>query len=81
MAMRKDSYLHLYFHPWEFDDLESFNIPGYIKRLSGVKYIDRLEKLIVKLREEGRFSTISDLIESSGFPKQGDSKNQSISNL
>lgn len=58
-AILKDSYLHLYFHPWEFVELESFNIPRYIKTPSGNSMLERFEKLIVELRKTGDFSTIS----------------------
>ena len=58
-ALRKDSYLHLYFHPWEFAELESFNIPKYIKTPSGNSLSERFEKLIEELRKAGDFSTIS----------------------
>ncbi|MBI5010383.1 MAG: polysaccharide deacetylase family protein [Bacteroidia bacterium] len=61
-TMNKDSYLHLYFHPWEFAELESFNIPGYIKTPSGDSMSERFEKLIAVLRETGNFSTISDFL-------------------
>jgi hypothetical protein len=64
MAMWKDSYLHLYFHPWEFAELEPFNIPGYIKTPSGNSLAERFEKLIVKLRKTGDFSTISGFLDS-----------------
>jgi hypothetical protein len=66
MAIRKDSYLHLYFHPWEFDDLESFNVPWYIKTISGKPFSERFEKLIVKLKKTGDFSTISGFLDSQG---------------
>ena len=65
-AMKKDSYLHLYFHPWEFDDLESFNIPQYIKKLSGTSLLERFEKLIVGLRKTGDFCTISGFLRITG---------------
>ena len=55
----KDSYLHLYFHPWEFAELKSFKIPGYLKTHSGNSMSKRFEKLIVALRKTGYFSTIS----------------------
>ena len=58
-SILKDSYLHLYFHPWEFADLEPFNIPWYIKTLSGNSLSERFETLIVELRKTGDFSTIS----------------------
>jgi len=66
MAIWKDSYLHLCFHPWEFDDLESFNVPRYIKNLSGKPFSERFEKLILKLTKTGDFSTISGFLDSSG---------------
>jgi peptidoglycan/xylan/chitin deacetylase (PgdA/CDA1 family) len=64
-TIRKDSYLNLYFHPWEFADLESFKIPAYIKDPSGNVLIERFEKLISGLKETGDFSTISSFL---GFP-------------
>lgn len=66
MVIWKDSYLHLYFHPWEFDDLKSFKIPRYIKKLSGKPFSERFEKLIVELRGKGDFSTITDFLDSRG---------------
>jgi hypothetical protein len=62
-AMRKDSYLHLYFHPWEFAELKSFKIPWYIKTHSGNSMSERFEKLIVELKKMGDFSTISGFLE------------------
>jgi peptidoglycan/xylan/chitin deacetylase (PgdA/CDA1 family) len=47
-AMRKDGYLNLYFHPWEFADLASpeVKLPSFIVRNSGNKLVDRLSSLI-----------------------------------
>jgi hypothetical protein len=47
-AMRKDGYLNLYFHPWEFADLSSpeVKLPFYIVRNSGGRLVDRLSSLI-----------------------------------
>ena len=58
-AIWKDAYLHLCFHPWEFAELESFNIPRYIKTSSGASLSVRFEKLISELGKLGNFSTIS----------------------
>jgi hypothetical protein len=68
MAIWKDSYLHLYFHAWEFDDLESFNVPRYIKTLSGNSLSERFEKLIIELRKIGDFSTISGFLDITRSP-------------
>ena len=62
-CLAHDSYLHLYFHPWEFANLSSYKIPGYIKRVSGQEYIDRFEKLLKFLMKQGEFSTISSFLE------------------
>jgi hypothetical protein len=66
MTIMNDSYLHLYFHPWEFADLETFNIPRYIKNPSGIIFSERFEKLVAELRKTANFSTISDFLDSSG---------------
>ena len=57
-TIHKDSYLHLYFHPWEFTDLSDFKIPSYIKRKSGKKMIDRLDNFIKLMKGRGKFVTI-----------------------
>ncbi|QNR84950.1 polysaccharide deacetylase family protein [Pedobacter riviphilus] len=46
---KKDKYLNIYFHPWEFTDLndfERFGFPGYVRKNTGRKMIDRMEILI-----------------------------------
>jgi hypothetical protein len=70
-TMLKDSYLHLYFHPWEFVDLKSFTIPWYIKDLSGNSFTGRFEKLIGELAKIGEFSTISDFLNLHGVQYAG----------
>lgn len=65
-ALKKDGYLSLYFHPWEFIDLSAYNLPIIIKRKSGLKMLDKLKKLIADLQSEGEFSTIQSFIEKSG---------------
>ncbi len=46
---RKDGYLNLYFHPWEFTNLdqpERFNFPKYVVKNSGNKFVHRIDNLI-----------------------------------
>ena len=57
-TLEKDGYLSLYFHPWEFADLSNYNIPTFIKRKSGTELLDKLNRLISDLKNEGEFSTI-----------------------
>lgn len=50
---KKDNYLNIYLHPWEFTDLnqpEKFNFPGYVVRNSGQSLVDRLDDFIVFLK-------------------------------
>jgi peptidoglycan/xylan/chitin deacetylase (PgdA/CDA1 family) len=74
-ALRRDQYLHLYFHPWEFCDIsrhDKFGLPSYVSKNSGDEGLKRLDRLIVWLKEEQKagFSTtwqfLSDKISSQG---------------
>jgi len=56
--------LILYFHPWEFTDLNSFKIPGYIKRFSGTKMLERIDLLLKSLTQVGEFVTHGRFLES-----------------
>jgi peptidoglycan/xylan/chitin deacetylase (PgdA/CDA1 family) len=50
---KKDNYLNIYLHPWEFTDLnqpEKFNFPGYVVRNSGQNLVDRLDDFIFFLK-------------------------------
>jgi peptidoglycan/xylan/chitin deacetylase (PgdA/CDA1 family) len=59
---KKDGYLNIYFHPWEFtdlDDKERFGFPGYVVRNSGEAMVERMDEFIGYLKGKGgRFSTI-----------------------
>ena len=57
-TLEKDGYLSLYFHPWEFTDLSKYNIPRFIKRKSGMELLNKLNRLIADLKDEGEFVTM-----------------------
>ncbi len=61
-TLRKDGYVCLYFHPWEFVDLSAYNIPGYTKRLAGKPLQMRLQKLMGHLKPYS-FSTVQNFID------------------
>jgi len=63
-SLKKDGYLHLYFHPWEFANLQEFEIPAYIKKVSGYKLIDKFDKFLNKIKQKGTFTTISKYLNS-----------------
>lgn len=57
------AYIMLVFHPWEFVALNNFKIPFYIKRKSGKKMLDLLEKYITFCMEKKYcFKTIEELL-------------------
>ena len=60
-----DNYTLLMFHPWEFADLSSINIPKYIKG-DYRKLLDKLEKYIRFCKKSGyEFETIEDYLQKS----------------
>ncbi|THU41771.1 DUF3473 domain-containing protein [Niastella caeni] len=61
-ALKKDGYVCLYFHPWEFTDIWEFEIPGYAKRWSGEKLQHRLYRLIKDLKVEGELTTMWQMV-------------------
>lgn len=56
-VLRKEKYLHLYFHPWEFAAIKHFKVPAYVKKRDGQELLDLLERLITDLKPEGNFIT------------------------
>ncbi|PZR33368.1 MAG: polysaccharide deacetylase [Azospira oryzae] len=55
-TLKKDGYLNLYFHPWEFVDLakhEEFTLPFYITQNSGEALCRRLAHLITHFQSRG----------------------------
>jgi peptidoglycan/xylan/chitin deacetylase (PgdA/CDA1 family) len=61
-TLKKDGYVCLYFHPWEFTEIHNYNIPNYVKRYCGKALQERLYKLINDIKKEGEFITIQDYI-------------------
>ncbi|PWS26093.1 polysaccharide deacetylase [Pedobacter yonginense] len=65
---KKDHYLNIYFHPWEFTDLdnfERFGFPGYVRKNTGDKMIQRMDKLISWMKSKKYpFGTFRDFIKT-----------------
>ncbi len=61
ITYRKDGYLNLYFHPWEFTDLhqpEKFGFPGYVMKNTGIVFEKRIDNFITWAKQQGyHFST------------------------
>jgi hypothetical protein len=55
-AHRKDGYLNLYFHPWEFVDISAkdlYGLPSHITRNSGKPFVKRMEDFISWAKAKG----------------------------
>jgi hypothetical protein len=48
----------LYFHPWEFTNIELYKIPAFTKRLNGKALVQQLDLLITDLKKEATFVTM-----------------------
>lgn len=62
----KDSYLNIYFHPWEFTDLnqkERFNFPKYVSKNTGDLMTNRLDNFISwGIENKYRFGTFKNFL-------------------
>ena len=48
-VLKKDGYLNVYFHPWEFMDIgpkKKYNFPFYVTKNTDRKMVERFDKLI-----------------------------------
>jgi peptidoglycan/xylan/chitin deacetylase (PgdA/CDA1 family) len=57
-TLKRDGFLSLYFHPWEFTDVSGFGLPNYISKHSGEGMINRLSTIISLLQNHGQFITM-----------------------
>jgi peptidoglycan/xylan/chitin deacetylase (PgdA/CDA1 family) len=66
LTCKKDGYLNIYFHPWEFMPIgpkKQYNFPCYVTKNTGDKMIIRLEKWIIWAKKNGyRFGLTRDFV-------------------
>ena len=67
-TLKKDGYLSLYFHPWEFADLTKYNLPTIVKRKSGIELLDKLKRFIINFKKEGDFITVNSFLKAHPLP-------------
>jgi peptidoglycan/xylan/chitin deacetylase (PgdA/CDA1 family) len=63
--LEKHDYVLIYVHPWEFADLSKYNLPFYIKNISGKKQCDKFEAILTYLSTLGSFDRISNYLDRS----------------
>lgn len=72
-TLKHDHYLNIYFHPWEFlnlDQPKKFNFPSYVVRNSGNKMYSRLDDFILHFKQKNVvFGTISDYLQTKSLLK------------
>jgi hypothetical protein len=62
-AIKETGFLHLYFHPWEFIDLDKYLIPSYLKINKAKKIAQDFERLINDVSKMGEFYTLSSQVD------------------
>lgn len=69
-VLKKDNYLNIYFHPWEFSDIkdEAFKLPGFTTKNTGKEMIERFDTFVGWLKSKhysfGTFQEFQKRIES-----------------
>ena len=61
-TLKTDNYLNIFFHSWEFANISKYQLPFYVKRVSGIKMINKLEKYLVYLNKKATFVTFSEFL-------------------
>lgn len=54
-TLKKHGSLVLYFHPWEFANIDEFKLPNYVSFPNGISLLERLNKFITSIKNEGEF--------------------------
>jgi peptidoglycan/xylan/chitin deacetylase (PgdA/CDA1 family) len=64
-ALKKDNYLSLYFHPWEYADLAAYQtMPFYTRRVSGNILLNKLTAYLSWLQTMAGFSTMDSFVQA-----------------
>ncbi|RKS98113.1 polysaccharide deacetylase family protein [Chryseobacterium defluvii] len=69
-VLKKDNYLNIYFHPWEFSDIknEAFKLPGFTTKNTGKEMVERFDEFVGWLKSKnhtfGTFQEFQKQIES-----------------
>jgi Polysaccharide deacetylase len=59
-TLKHDGFLSLYFHPWEFIEINAYGLPWFINRMSGKVMLERLDYTINLLKSKADFITMYD---------------------
>lgn len=66
-VLKEDHYLNVYFHPWEFADIQSkeFKLPGFTTEKTGPEMVSRFDQFLSWLKKNGyQFGTFQEFLNS-----------------
>ena len=63
-TLRKDGYLSLYFHPWEFTNIKDYGLPAYTTKGSENELLDKLYKLLNELKSQAKFISMNEFVKN-----------------
>ena len=63
-SLKKQGFLSLYFHPWEFVDISHYNLPNYTIKGCKTRLYDQLYRLIEDLKKEGTFISFENYVKN-----------------
>jgi hypothetical protein len=66
-ALKKDGYVCIYFHPWEFTDIDAYTMPKYTRKPCGEALLTKMDQLIKALQKEGDFSTMKNFAQKNNL--------------
>lgn len=61
-TLKKDGYVCLYFHPWEFTSIGKYGLPGYTCKPDGRVLLQRLQQLVGDLKKAGEFISMDSFV-------------------
>jgi peptidoglycan/xylan/chitin deacetylase (PgdA/CDA1 family) len=63
-SLKKNGFLSLYFHPWEFVDISNFGLPNYTIKGCQSSLFQKLNQLVMDLKKQGEFISYKDFVQN-----------------
>jgi len=63
-SLKREGFLSLYFHPWEFVDIRHFGLPHYTIKGCQSALFERLNQLIIDLKAHGEFISYNEFVKN-----------------
>jgi peptidoglycan/xylan/chitin deacetylase (PgdA/CDA1 family) len=63
-SLKKNGFLSLYFHPWEFVDISNFGLPNYTIKGCQSSLFQKLNQLVMDLKKQGEFISYKEFVQN-----------------